>query len=289
MDCDFDWLDIVEPDPEDSSYVAYDKENISTIYGNTKDYRVLTKPEVAELIERSRDENFPLHKHCKYLLFRHNLNLIPYTAKIYGLFGLGEQDMYQEGVFGLEKAIEKFKPELGFAFSTYAIIWIRQVLTRAIKNKHFIVRYPCHTYDLWRQVQKFINDYRNENGGENPPYRLLEDMFETEAGTLKAIFHKPYTAEIDYDQFDHNSDSHVFEECEFRQMSESINDSLDILTPKERDIIEKRYGLIDNNPLTLEAIAQTHTLTRERIRQIEVKALRKLKRKHENLKEWLSK
>ena len=217
-----------------------------------------------------------------------NLRLVVSIAKNYNGRGLEFDDLVEEGNTGLMRAIEKFEYQKGFKFSTYAHWWIRQAITRAIGDQARTIRIPIHMIERINKVlyaKKILSTKLNRqvNIKELANYlKMTEDSveeclkFADEPTSLNtSISDEDDSSELQDFVADKNID--VEESAMHEVLKVNIAEVLETLTPREKNIIELRFGLIDGKARTLEEIAQIYHLTRERIRQIEAKALRKLR------------
>ena len=224
-------------------------------------------------------------------LIRSNLRLVISIAKRHVGRGLSFLDLIQEGNIGLIKAVNKFDWRRGFKFSTYATWWIRQAITRAIADQARTIRIPVHMVETINRLNKVIREYLQEKGEYPSVQELSKVMGKSEEKVNEILLsardiislNSPLTSGSGEDDdsetgdFVGSQDLTPEEEAQKMILKEKLEEVLDTLHPKEALVLKMRYGFLDGKQKTLEEVGQFFNVTRERIRQIETKALRKLR------------
>jgi len=245
---------------------------------------LLTADDEFELARRMQEGD----EEAKKRLSESNLRLVVSIAKRYVGRGMLFLDLIQEGNLGLMKAVDKFDYQKGFKFSTYATWWIRQSITRAIADQARTIRIPVHMVETINKLTRVSRMLLQQTGREPTPEEIAKEMNVTPERVyeIQRIAQDPVSLETPIGE---EEDSHLgdfiedektptpAEAAAFTMLKDKLVSVLDTLTPREEKVLRLRYGIDDGRPRTLEEVGKEFNVTRERIRQIEAKALRKLR------------
>jgi RNA polymerase primary sigma factor len=273
-----------EEDPKASGDYFVEEDSTKVYLREIGRHKLLSGREEIELARATRAGD----EIARRKLVQSNLRLVVSIARRYINRGIGFQDLIQEGNLGLIRATEKFDPERGYKFSTYATWWIRQSITRAIANKSRAIRIPVHMTEVMSRLCKVVRTLA-ERMGRRP---TLEEIVEESGlerdkvllafGASKGLLSLDATTKDGFDRTlgDMLQDENLLppeEEAATQLLTRDIHELLLCLTTQEQDVINLRFGLKSGRPLTLAESGQVLGLSRERVRQIEFKAMKKLR------------
>ncbi len=297
-------VEIEEDTDEDMKGIVFDN-----IDATTDDSVKMYLKDIGQVPLLKPDEEIELAKRmsegdvaAKNRLSEANLRLVVSIAKRYVGRGMQFLDLIQEGNLGLMKAVEKFDHTKGFKFSTYATWWIKQSITRAIADQARTIRIPVHMVETINKTGRVSRQLLQTLGREPTTKEIADKMGITEEKVIEiqkiaqdpVSLEKPIGEEEDShlgDFIEDNTSASPAEKAETKMLKEHLLEVLSSLTPRENEVIRKRYGLDDARPKTLEEVGREFNVTRERIRQIEAKALRKLRHPNrtKKLKDYIGK
>ncbi len=301
LDDDLDKLDLEGEDGEDALDLSFvDGVNIDDpvkVYlKEIGRVPLLSSDEEVELAQRMAEGD----AYAKKRLAEANLRLVVSIAKRYVGRGMQFLDLIQEGNLGLIKAVEKFDHTKGFKFSTYATWWIRQAITRAIADQARTIRIPVHMVETINKVKKVSSQLLHQNGHDPTAEEIAAalDMPVDKVREIMRVAQEPVSLETPIGE---EEDSHLgdfipdddapapADAASHTLLKEQLGEVLKTLTPREEKVLRLRFGLEDGRSRTLEEVGKEFNVTRERIRQIEAKALRKLRHpsRSKKLKDFL--
>ena len=287
--------EVVDTDDEEAEEIKEENEEKIT---NTKEslYAYFDEIRREQILSEKEEKKLILHakkgdNEARSKLIKANLKLVVKIAKRYENFGVPLIDLIEEGNIGLMRAIEKFSLRKGFRFSTYATWWIKQSITRAITNQKNIIRIPVHILDIYHKYLKFV-EKELRNTGSFPSREVILKKLKIDSSKLDEILNiikLPKSLDLEYEDDESDSNKTLKDSIEDKSFikpdddyfekdkKEKIIDIIQMLKPKEQQVILYRFGILDGKNYTLEEIGKKIKLTRERVRQIEAMALRKLR------------
>lgn len=263
-----------------------EKDLVSLYLDDIKKYEILDREEEEKLLRKVKEGDLE----AKNKLILCNLRLVISVAKNYMNKGMTLIDLISEGNFGLIRAIDKFDIEKGFRFSTYAVWWIKQSITKAVMSKGREIRIPSYKYDLLNKINKIIVE-ELMNTGDYPTNEVIAEKLKLSPEKVANIMvefqeivslNSSVGDNIYLEDTILNEDSENFENDIINEISKKkIYEILDNLEEREKDILFRRYGLSGYDIHTLEQVGEAFNITRERVRQIEKKTLAKLRKKYD--------
>ena len=311
-DCTDDNLFILNDDDEsleeetsEAEFTSSPVRSVETDSGNVSDPIHMYLKEIGQVPLLSPDQEVELARrvaegdeNAKKQLEEANLRLVVSIAKHYTGHDMSLMDLIQEGNLGLIRAVEKYDYKKGFRFSTYATWWIRQSITRAIADQGRTIRIPVHMVENINKVNRASRDLMQELGRDATPEEIAKRIHMTpeRVREIQKISREPVSMETPVgDEEDSSLGDFIrddttpvpADEAARVMLKEQIRQILTDLSDREQQVLHLRYGLDDDRPRTLEEVGKQLNVTRERIRQIEAKALRKLKRKNIRMKDYL--
>lgn len=280
-----DALELTEPEEEEASPVPSDIGDSMDMYLNRIGKRSLLEAEEERELARAAKAG---NEYAKRILIESNLKLVVSVAKVYSRSGLPLPDLIQEGNIGLIKAVDSFDPEKGFRFSTYAVAWIRQAITRAIERQGRVIRVPSYVIQSIRKLHRASSSFVSRFGREPSVEDLCELTQLSREKVMRLLEASEALVSLDegvkedgttslLDRLTQNGAGNPEEDAMQRESIDVLNQLMGWLSPQEKLIIEKRFGLADGMTSTLQEIGQQLHITRERVRQLEARALRKLR------------
>ncbi len=262
-----------------------EKDLVSLYLSDIRNYNILSREEEEELLLKVKEGDLE----AKNKLIVCNLRLVISVAKNYMNKGMTLIDLISEGNFGLIRAIDKFDAERGFRFSTYAVWWIKQSISKALMSKGREIRIPSYKYDLLNKINKIIVE-ELMNSGDYPSNEFIGEKlnispekignilmeFQEVMSLNESVGDNIYLEDVVLNESSENLENKIINEIH----REKIYEMLDDLEEREKGILVRRYGLNGFEIHTLEQVGEAFNITRERVRQIEKKTLEKLRKKY---------
>lgn len=263
-----------------------EKDLVSLYLNDIRKYEILDREEEEKLLQRVKEGDLE----AKNKLIVCNLRLVISVAKNYMNKGLNFIDLISEGNFGLIRAIDKFDVNKGFRFSTYAVWWIKQSITKAVMSKGREIRIPSYKYDLLNKINKIVVE-ELMNTGDYPSNEVIAEKlgispekvasimveFQEVVSLSTSVGDNIYLEDIILNEESESLENDIINEISKKKIHEILGN----LEERERDILKRRYGLDGYDIHTLEQVGEAFNITRERVRQIEKKTLEKLRKKYD--------
>lgn len=279
-----DALELTEPEEEALPEASDIGDSMDMYLNRIGKWPLLGADEERELARRAKAGD----DCAKRRLVESNLKLVVSVAKVYSRSGLPLPDLIQEGNIGLMKAVDSFDPEKGFRFSTYAVAWIRQAITRAIERQGRAIRVPSYVIQSIRKLNKAGSTFLNEHGREPTIEELCERTQLPRDKVMRLLEASEALVSLDEGVKEDGTTSllerlvdmaapNPEDDALQREILDLLDQLMSWLSPQEKMIIEKRFGLTDGVASTLQEIGQQLHITRERVRQLEARALKKLR------------
>jgi RNA polymerase primary sigma factor len=293
-----DEKDYLEPDIEEAELreAAIDEQDPLKMYVRQIGNRPILTPAQERELARRKDEG---DESAKTELIERNLRLVMSITRSYTKAGVPLLDLIQEGNLGLIRAVEKFDYKKGFKLSTYATWWIRQSVQRALADQGRTIRTPVHVYERQRKLTRVGKELAQKLGRDPTTEELIKESGLEEHHVKEALEADTDPTSLEIPVGDGESlfgdlieDKHLTLQVEngvyTQEQKAMLNRVLDVLPQREREVLQSRYGLLDGQPQTLEEVGKKQGVTRERIRQIEKKALKSLESNYPELKLFLA-
>jgi RNA polymerase primary sigma factor len=280
-----DMLELTEPETEETLPEASDVGDSMDMYlTRIGRWPLLGADEECDLARKAKTGS----DFAKRKLVESNLKLVVSVAKVYSRSGLPLPDLIQEGNIGLIKAVDSFDPEKGFRFSTYAVAWIRQAITRAIERQGRAIRVPSYVVQSIRKLHRIESSFASQFGREPTVEELCERTQLSREKLLRLLEASEALVSLDEGVKDDNNTSlldrlndvnasNPEDDALHKEGLEVLNQLMSWLSPQEKMIIERRFGLADGMTSTLQEIGVQLNITRERVRQLEARALKKMR------------